>query len=147
MGNPLPWSENFAVGHETVDKQHRRLVELINEIDAALEAAKVAARLPHLVKLLRLSAEEHFREEDALLWEIKMGTYGPIEGRSHPSRSAEAMANTAFDEHIAEHAAMLARLDAIVGASPDALSNALKSWFVDHVIKQDSHLKAIFQAM
>ena len=143
----MHWSDNFAVGHPLLDAQHRRLVELINDIGAAFRLATLPDRLAALIELLHLSAREHFRQEDAIMWEIKMGTYEPMKGRSRPSRLVEAMAEAAFDEHIAEHAAMLTRFDAIVAAPADTLCEALKAWFVDHVIKQDSHLKAIFQAM
>jgi len=147
MSNPLPWSENFAVGHDAVDRQHRRLVELINEIDAALDAAKVAARLPHLLKLFRLTVEEHFRQENALLWEIKMGGYAPSPDRPRTPRYLEAMAEARFDEHMAEHAKLLTRFDEMTREPPETLGETLKAWFVDHVVKQDSHLKTIFQAL
>ena len=147
MGHPLPWSDNFAVGHTQLDAQHRRLVELINDIDAVVRFATNPDRLAALIELLRLSAREHFRQEGAILWEIKSGTYEPMKGQPRTSRFLEAMAETAFDEHILEHAAMLDRFEAIVVASADTLCEALKTWFIDHVIKQDSQLRAIFQAM
>jgi hemerythrin len=147
MGNPLPWSENFSVGHPLLDAQHRKLVELINDICAATLSATNPDRLAALIKLLRVTAQEHFRLEDAVMWEIKMGTYEPMMGRSRPSRLVEAMAEAAFDEHISDHAMLLTDFDAIVGAQVDLLCDALKVWFIKHVIKQDSHLKAIFQAM
>jgi hemerythrin len=147
MGHPLPWSDHFAVGHPLLDAQHRRLVELINDVCAAVLSATNPDRLAPLIELLHLSAREHFRQEDAVMWEIKMGTYEPMKGRSRPSRLVEAMAEAAFDDHIAEHATMLTRFDAIVETSADTLCEALKAWFVDHVIMQDAHLKSIFQAM
>ena len=147
MGRSFHWGDSFAVGHPLLDGQHRRLVELINDIDASVRAATNPRGLPALMELLRITAREHFRQEDAILWEIKMGTYEPLKGRARTSHLVEAMANAAFDEHIAEHATLLVRFDAIVKASAETLYEALKAWFLDHVIKQDAHLKAIFRAM
>jgi hypothetical protein len=108
MGNPLPWSENFAIGHEMIDGQHRLLVGLINEIAGAVHA-KDHGRLAHLLKMLRLAAEDHVRQENSLLWEIRTGAH---EGALRASKSLgviRAMAETAFDQHIAEHGELLAR--------------------------------------
>jgi hypothetical protein len=56
------------------------------------------------------------------------------------------MAKAAFDEHIAEHEALLARLAVIVTGPARTLSDELKAWFVDHVLSYEADLKAIFQA-
>ena len=75
MSHPLTWTEHFAVGHETIDRQHRAIVDGINEIDEAIRAGADAERLAPLVQRLRLSTEEHFRHENAILWQIKTGTF------------------------------------------------------------------------
>src|SRR5271169_2734489 len=147
MERALPWSETFNIGHPQLDAQHRRLVDLINEIGAAIRAKKKAERVASLLKVFRLSAQEHFRQEDAILWELKTGTYKPPQGQALPSHVLGAMAEAVFDGHMAEHASLLDRFDAIVAAPAETLCETLKAWFLDHVIKQDSHLKTIFQAM
>jgi hypothetical protein len=57
------------------------------------------------------------------------------------------MAADVFDAHMAEHAALLGRFEEIKQTPLETLGDTLKSWFVDHAIRQDSHLKTIFQAM
>ncbi len=42
---------------------------------------------------------------------------------------------------------MLRQMNAIKTLPREALSETLKTWFVNHAIKHDSHLKAILQAM
>jgi hemerythrin-like metal-binding protein len=73
MSTALEWTEDFAVGHEAVDRQHRLLVASINEIDETIRAQD-EPKVAQLLKVLRLAAEEHFREENALLWQILTGT-------------------------------------------------------------------------
>jgi len=144
---PLLWSDNFAVGHAGLDAQHRRLVELINDVDAAIHSKNNPAQLADLLKALRDAAKEHIRQEDALLWEIRSGTYESAQDRSRTPHFLKVMAEAAFDMHMADHATLVARFDAIVGAPADVLCDTLKAWFLDHAIKHDSHLKAIFQAI
>jgi len=147
MARGLPWSENFAVGQAQLDAQHRRLVELINEIDRTIHCQKDLGKLPALLKTLREETEEHIRHENALLWEIKSGAFAPLQGRPQTPHYLKSLAEAAFDDHMAEHATLLARLDAIVLGPIQSLCDPLKAWFVDHAIKHDSHLKTIFQAL
>jgi hemerythrin len=36
----LPWEDEFAIGHEGLDAEHRRLVDAINEINIAERAGQ-----------------------------------------------------------------------------------------------------------
>lgn len=144
---PLQWSEDFAIGHAELDAQHRHLVELINEIEAVVQTKQSPERLADLLKVLREAAAEHIRQENVLLWEIKVGAYAPLQDRDKTAYVLKAMAEAAFDEHMAEHATLLAGLDAVCSAPVDGLSEALKSWFIIHAINRDSRLKAILQPM
>jgi len=147
MSNPLSWTEHFAVGHDAIDRQHRQFLEAINEIDQAIRAGSDAEQLAPLVQALRLAAEEHFRQENAVLWQIKTGTFRRRSSKALPRRAVGLMADAEFDKHTAEHAFSLAALDDIARAPLSAILDLLKSWFVDHAIRHDSHLKSIFQAM
>jgi hemerythrin len=147
MALSLPWSENFTVGHAVLDGQHQSLVGAINEICDAVQSKRNPRRLGKLLTVLRATTAEHIREENAVLWEIKSGTYEALPGKPDASRLSEAMAVPTFDEHIAEHERLLAHFDAITGGRVDTLCEALMAWFLDHAIKHDSRLRTIFQAM
>jgi hemerythrin len=142
----LPWSEGFAVGHEGLDSEHRYLVKLINEIGAVVRSKKNPEHLVHLVKVLHWLAVEHIRRENTILWQIQSGNYKPLQKRSQSHRFLRIMAKAAFDEHVAEYDALLARLAAIVSGPASTLCDELKAWFVDHVHGYEADLKAIFQA-
>lgn len=147
MSRTLLWNENFAIGQAELDAQHRRLVDLINGIDAAVRSDTSLDQLPVLLRVLRAATEEHIRQEDALLWEIRSGTYAPLQGWPRTRHFIKALAATAFDQHMAEHATLLPRLDALAAGAVDTVCDALKAWFVDHAVKHDSYLKVIFQAI
>jgi len=143
----LAWSDSFAVGHDELDAQHRGLVDAINAVEAAVRQRQGPAPLSRALTALREAAAEHIRRENALLWEIGTGTHEALKGRARTPHFLKAMAEAAFEEHVAKHDELLARLDAILVGPAEALTEALKTWFVDHAIKHDLHLKAIFQAV
>jgi hemerythrin len=151
MISSLPWSESFSVGHLGLDEEHRGLVKLINDVIAAVHdktnSEKLPDLLPGLLKALREATVEHLRNEDAILWELRSGTYQGLKNLHRTPYFMNAMAEAAFDDHMAEHETLLSQFDDVCALPVDTLCEALKSWFLVHAIKHDSHLKAIFQAM
>jgi hemerythrin len=146
-GQRLTWSESFAVGHEALDSEHRSLVDAINEVAAAARDTPHSERLASALGALREKAIRHTSGENALLWELKSGTYELLRGRLQAPRVLKAMAESAFDLHMARHDELLARLDTIIAGPVDALDDSLKTWFVEHAVKHDLPLKAIFQTV
>ena len=141
----IQWTESFAVGHQGLDAEHRRIVQIINDVCTAVHTSD--GRLHELLKSLRPVTIEHLRNENAILWELRQGTYPALQGRSPSSTLVKAMAAAAFDEHVAEHGNLVGQFDKIRALPPAMLCETLQAWFVDHAIKYDAHLKAIFQAM
>jgi hemerythrin len=143
---PITWSESYAVGHKVLDADHRRLVELTNEVCDAIQTNASLEQIESLLHVLRAVAEEHIRQENGVLWEIRSGTYEPLKGRAQSPHLLKAMAAAAFDEHMTAHTTLMASFDALRTAPLDTLCETLRAWFLDHAIKYDAHLKAIFQA-
>ncbi len=146
MLSPLAWNIGFALGHPELDAQHRQLVVLINDVISAVEQ-KALEKLPALMNALAAAAAEHFQAEMATLRELLTGTHQSLAGRRKSPRLAKALAAADFDEHWAHHGALLKRLNALSALPPPVLCLHLKDWFVDHVIKQDARLRAVFQAI
>jgi len=141
----LPWSNTYAVGHGELDRQHRALVDSINEIDHTIRARN-GVRLARHMKALRLAADEHFRDENAILWQFLTGTRKSSRSMAVPKRSG-LITTTAFEKHVAVHDALLAGLDNIVLEPLAAVMDRLKFWFVDHVVRHDSHIRAVFGSL
>ena len=80
-------------------------------------------------------------------WELRAGTYEGLKLPPPARRVIAGMATNIFDTHMAEHAALLERFQEIMQTPLETLGDTLKSWFLDHAVKQDAHLKTIFQAM
>ena len=147
ISKSLPWKESYAVGHEGLDEEHRRLVAAINDICAACEAGQPPAVIDPLFKNLERETERHLTHEDAVMHEIAANAERSAQG------DIKAMTRRGIGEHIAEHERVLGKLRAIMDtarASTDCgatdICAELKEWFLEHAFKYDAHLKAIFQA-
>jgi hemerythrin len=156
MASPLAWRETFGVGHSGLDAEHKLIIETIGELWAAVEDEVtphlVAERLTALMEIV----EKHFRHENAVLREIIATGNAPSSKRRRRSQSPlKAMSANALNDHINDHQASLHRLTSIIGNEGGAKAGAsaferrgeLVAWFLDHAVKHDAHLKAIFQAM
>jgi len=146
MHSPLAWNIGFAIGHPEIDAQHRQLVVLINDVIAAVER-KAHDKVPALLNALAAAAAEHFQTEMAILRELLSGAHQSPNARAKTGRLAKALANVGLEEHRTQHSLLLNRLDALRSLSTHVVCPHLKDWFVDHVIKQDSRIRAVFQAI
>jgi hemerythrin len=141
----LQWIDGYAVGHEGLDREHRRLVDVINEIHAA-ELAGNTGEAGRLLGILRGVTAEHLGHENAIMHEVESRAAQAAGGRQ---AFLEAMSAAVIDEHIVDHARSLQQIDTIIRGfhAGERVSDALRGWFVEHAVKYDAHLKAVFQAM
>lgn len=58
---PIAWSEDLSVGHQKLDAQHKRLINIINELGSV--DADGETLLAALKRLLEYAAH-HFRDEE-----------------------------------------------------------------------------------
>lgn len=70
----LLWKPSFNVGHEVIDRQHRRLFEISNDLINSLLTRKLKGDIELLLDELILDIKEHFQSEE----EIMMGYNNPI---------------------------------------------------------------------
>ena len=56
----MVWKDAYSVGNEVLDSQHRRLIELVNDLSREADLAVVLAGL-------REYGDTHFRTEESLL--------------------------------------------------------------------------------
>jgi hemerythrin len=115
----LEWKDSYGVGHSRLDRQHRELVNLLNQFsDAVGEGRAAAAQNQALDRLLRYTGQ-HFAFEES---ELRRAGY--------PGLAA----------HKREHDRLLARVaDFSAGKSgrKPQLVQFLEQWLVDHIRKSD----------
>ncbi len=121
----IVWDDQLATGIETIDKQHRRWVELYNELDAAVVAGHGEDQLAETLAALIDYSQYHFRTEEALM---RQNTYDQEE----------------YDLHIREHRVftdqmVIYRDRNLVGfqrLTPEVIGY-MRGWLVSHITATD----------
>jgi hemerythrin len=119
----IEWNNGLCVGLPTVDEQHRELAELLNRLEAAMDASASQDVLFGLLECLYEHTRSHFEHEDQAM------------GR---------MAYAGAVEHRREHVMLLAELKTFMvrlrkgNERLDAAAlQDLKKWLVGHVLGSD----------
>ena len=117
------WSDELSVGVPSIDRQHKVLIGLINDLHNAMEAGTGAGEAKSVLKQLINYAKAHFIYEESLFMRY-----------DYP----------ATHEHLASHRnieAKLAELKEKSSASDfdisQELMNFLKNWLNNHILKED----------
>ncbi len=69
----IEWTDAFSVGIPSIDQQHRKIVELINELNAAMESGETDAVLHRIFRELVAYTDHHFRYEEDLFARVGYG--------------------------------------------------------------------------
>lgn len=137
---PIFWRTGLAIGHDDIDGDHRYLMLLINTVELVLRFPEHSEHVLLAFDELQRYAKHHFEREEKIqiAW-----------GYVH------------FDQHKLEHQRLLdalaelrAKVERAV-ASPDtaqqltaqsgSITTFLRGWLIDHVLKSDSKLSALFK--
>jgi hemerythrin len=129
---PILWRPQMGLGNALIDGDHRYLIALINTVELALRTADGSDALACALDQLVLYTHDHFDREEKLMRAIRY---------------------TAYEQHRRSHRDLTARLveiRAAIEAAPadlapayevDRLVELLRSWLLDHVLKEDLLLK------
>ena len=129
---PVAWDPDYSLGIDAMDEDHRKLVELINELTVGLTSERPARHPELTLEALARQAQNHFANEERLM-------------RKH--HYPEML------QHKAEHAKLMGQvqtLHAAVRAGRMALSKELvtflEHWVVSHMMGMDKSLAAFLAA-
>jgi len=114
----LRWHDDYSVGIEAIDKQHRRLFDLANQLAVEIGSEAVAEAVESLVAYTMY----HFAEEEGLL---RRHGYSEVEGHQQRHR-------TLLDQ-VREFGDRLSG----TGLSADELTDFLHKWIVNHILIED----------
>lgn len=115
----VEWRDEYSVGIESIDNDHKRLLSLINQLQTAAHYQTGKEFEREAFDALVDYTKHHFKREEAL-----METHG------YPG----------FNAHKAEHVAMIAKVDAMLDeykrkpqATIEQAVQFLKSWLIRHI--------------
>lgn len=127
----IPWSTIYEVGVPLVDKQHVGLVKMINDFYVVIKAAHKREEVFFLLNSLIRYAEEHFRDEEALM----------AAGR-YPELSKHKIEHERLILKVFDLAASYERRETEID---DDVMAFLKEWLIDHILKEDKKLEMFFR--
>ncbi|NTV53614.1 MAG: hemerythrin family protein [Candidatus Firestonebacteria bacterium] len=119
----IDFSDKYSVGIETIDKQHIKLINLINTFFEAMKAGKGGETLkPTLAELIKYT-QFHFSSEENYMQKIQYSRYG---------------------EHKHKHEALVAKilefqhnLENEISGQAVLLLGFLKEWLTEHILVTD----------
>lgn len=127
----LTWQDNFSVGVKELDRQHKRLLELINDLSDKNPDHSINNCFAVLNELIKY-AQLHFATEESL-----MATHGYNDLHSHQND------HEAFTERIFELNQKLTSQGADI--FPDLII-FVTEWYISHVLGTDKNYKNHFEA-
>ena len=125
------WKDEYSVFNTEIDKQHKKLFDIINEIidkgESNVHSEIITDTFLNLIKY----SEYHFKEEEKYM--IKF---------NYPEFSSHKHEHKEFIKKISLFSIRAMNNDEKV---PMEIVNFLNSWIVDHVLNSDFKLRSLFQ--
>ena len=125
--NPFAFNEKYITGIELIDREHRRLFEIIAEADSLIRAEFLHDKYDEIVTILdelREYTKEHFSDEEKYMESIH---YTRLE--------AQKRAHESFVEKLTE--INLEDIDENQQEYLEELLEYLLAWLVNHILKAD----------
>lgn len=128
--SPLAFTDKYKTGIELIDNEHRRLFEIIAEVNALVHEELLFDKYDQIMRLLgelKDYTEFHFEDEEAYMEQIK-----------YPGLDIQHRAHSAFVERLV--GINLAELDNMDEHQQEYLTELLsflQNWLVNHILKSD----------
>jgi hemerythrin len=117
----LQWTQEYSVGVEEIDSQHRELFDRINNLDSAMKQGRAKEEVVRLIKFLDAYVNIHFGAEEKYMTDY-----------DYPGYALHKTKHNWFEKEFSE---IRTKLDA-EGVTPDLImlsNNLLITWFSNHV--------------
>jgi hemerythrin-like metal-binding protein/PAS domain S-box-containing protein len=124
----LNWTNQLAIGIESVDKQHQHLIELLNQLDETVAIGAERSSIINLVNDLVDYTVYHFQHEEQLMSAAKF----------NPSQYAEHLAE--HQEFVAKMAAVQQEVQTDINAISNDLTDYVMNWLYQHILGTDKKM-------
>ncbi len=125
----IDWSDDYSVKVQSIDKQHQKLVELINSLHSAMKQGKGKEAIEIVIRDLISYTKVHFAHEESLM-----------EKYSYPGFLKHKAVHDELVKQVMEIEKNFREGKTII--SQDIL-NFLKRWLVDHILAADKQYSSL----
>jgi len=126
----FPWSDNYKVGVEEIDEQHKELVRLLNNLHQAIHEHHGNETSRKILNELAEYTRVHFSLEESLM---RISSY--------PDFESHKKIHEALIQQVQE---LQAKLDSGTVKITFELLHFLKNWLTHHIIESDKAFGAYF---
>lgn len=119
----IQWSDELSVGINSIDKQHKELIKMINELNDALQAGQANQKLAAIFEGLAVYTVTHFGYEEELF-----AQYGYSESAEHKNE------HRALTQQVKDLQQKMEEGDFIISVEVMVF---LKDWLINHILKTD----------
>ncbi|MBT1073106.1 bacteriohemerythrin [Pelotalea chapellei] len=129
-GKLINWSPSYSVGVAAMDKEHQRLIDIINNLYSSMRSGRGNGAIGTILDELVNYTKNHFANEERLMREVNY---------------------TGFDEQKRAHEALIGQVVEIQGkfkagtALSQEVLSFLKSWLVNHIQGMDKGYSTAMQ--
>lgn len=128
----IQWSDEFSVKVTKFDTQHKRLIELINELHDAMKVGKGSQVLQKILNDLTMYTKTHFADEEALMKQ-----------HNYPGYTIQKLQHDKFVQELQE---LQEKLKNNVTTVTMDVMNFLKTWLTNHIQKTDKAYSSFFSS-
>lgn len=128
------WNKSYEVDIASVDAQHHRLLDLINELSTAISTRFEQPKVAEVLGRLTAYVAEHFSDEEQIMATTTM----PMEAQEH---------------HRKEHAIFRNRLSTLIEGTElhdrqtaSRILEFLTTWLITHILRSDKELAGYYHA-
>ena len=129
MANELvAWSDNFLVGHERIDAQHKELVRMTNEFYAGVQMGGLVAKV-FFMKTIQGAVQyvkTHFATEEEIMQQATYPLFGEHKGQ--------------HENFVAEVAQQVQVFEKEDNPDPAGFVKYLMDWVLNHIAESDKKL-------
>ena len=117
------WTDELSVGIDSIDEQHKILINMINSLHEAFKSGNVQKNLESRFDYLYVYINKHFTYEEALLEQ-----YGYTESHKHKEEHSRLINKLNVVHKKMKEGHIMAALE---------LADFLKEMFTEHLLEQD----------
>jgi hemerythrin len=126
----ITWSEIMSVGVGRIDREHQKLIELINLLHSEMTAGKSNEIMGRVLDDLIAYTKGHFAMEEGL-----------FRTHNYPQGAAHKQEHDALTKKVLDLQAEFKAGRSFIGAPT---LNFLREWLTQHILKQDMSYKLFF---
>ncbi len=124
----VTWCEMFSIQVPYIDNQHKKLLDIANELHAAIKSSKNKDIIFIILNSLIRYTEEHFRDEESVM---ELSGYPPEKIEAH-KKIHEQLVKDIFALH--------EEFKSNDEKSLHEVEVFLNSWMIQHILTQDKKL-------